>query len=126
MASLNDSIHDRQPYPVGDSTHGQLVQANKPLPIEESHPVWAAFASITVSTSVVNLGANRHFNRAYISIESNPIRYTVDGSLPTASVGHLASAGDIIKLDSFSEVFEFQTIRQGAADATLMVSFGNI
>lgn len=118
---------ERQPYPVGDTEYGQLVQVGKPLPTTESQPIWTDFDPITVSTAVINLGAPRlSNNRAYITVETNPIRYTVDGTAPTATVGHLLSAGDVLELESAHEVREFQTIRQGAADATIMVSYGNI
>lgn len=119
----------RQSYPVGDSEYGQLVQATKSLPVHvsESTPTWTNFSSIVVSTLVVNLGISRlSNNRATITVETNPIRFTLDGSAPTASLGHLASAGDIIELQSAEEVREFQAIRQGAADATLMVTFGQV
>ena len=118
---------ERQSHPIGDVEHGQFVQTNKPLDVDEATPQWNAFASITVSTTVVNLAGNRYgHNRAKITVETNPIRFSVDGSIPTASLGHLLSDGDILDLDSTQEIQEFRAIRQGAADATLMVTFGNI
>lgn len=116
----------RQQFPVGDTINGQLVQVNKPLPVSDSIPAWTGFASYTISTAVLGLGAIRgSFNRAFITVETNAVRFTVDGTLPTASVGHLLSPGDTLDLESKDEVNEFQVIRQGAADATLFVTFGN-
>lgn len=118
---------DRQSYPIGDTEYGQLVQATKSLPTTESQPIWTFFDDIIVSTTVVNLGTPRlSNNRATITVEINSIRYTVDGTPPTASFGHLANANDIIELESAHEVREFQAVRQGAVDATIMVSYGNV
>ena len=118
---------NRQPHPVGDTEYGQLVQNIKPLVTQNTPIGWADFLSVTVSTSVVSLGRLRGaFNRAYITVESNPLRFTIDGTLPTATSGHLLEAGDTLTLESVFEVDEFRAIRSGSADATLMVSAGNI
>lgn len=118
---------DRQQFPVGDTQFGQLVQTNKPLQVKNEVPNWDAFGTITVSTAVLTLTPNHlNHNYAMITVETNPVRYTVDGTIPTASLGHLLSPGDILELTSVQEVKNFRVIRQSAADATLMASFGNI
>lgn len=117
----------RQQYPVGDNINGQLVQNSLPLTTRNTPVNWADFLSITVSTTVVGLGRLKgSFVRAYITVESNPLRYTVDGTLPTATLGHSLLAGDTLVLETAQEIIEFRAIRSGSADATLMVSAGNI
>ena len=116
---------ERQNYPVGDVDAGQLVQNTKPLTVRPATPVWGSFLPLTVSTTVVNLGTARgSYNRAFITVESNPIRFTVDGTLPTSSVGILLGAGDTLELESREEVFEFQAIRSSGVDSILSITFG--
>lgn len=62
---------------------------------------------------------------AIITVETNSIRWTIDGTAPVATTGpgHLAAANDVIYLDSFQKIKEFQAIREGAADAALEVTY---
>jgi hypothetical protein len=46
----------------------------------------------------------------------------VDGSDPTASVGHLVTAGTPLILESKRELKAFRAIRDAAADITLSVT----
>src|SRR3990167_5012301 len=61
---------------------------------------------------------------ALVTVETAEIRYTVDGTAATASVGHLAQPGDVIVLDSMSELSKFSAIRTGGVSASLQCSFG--
>ena len=60
---------------------------------------------------------------ALITVETNPVRYTMDGTTPTANVGHLLGDGDVITISGMGNIKRFQMIRQGAADATVMVTY---
>lgn len=88
-------------------------------------PVYTAHESITVSSTAIGgtaaTIANKH--HAVITVETAQIRYTVDGTTPTATVGHIADDGNVIKLESADEVQKFRAIRTGA-DATLKASYG--
>jgi hypothetical protein len=89
---------------------------------------------LTVTNSVKTLTATVYISRpttaaptrsaifATISVESNSIRYTLDGTTPTTSVGHRLDAGDVLFLSSFDDIKNFQAIRI-SADAELQVTY---
>lgn len=60
---------------------------------------------------------------AEISIETAHMRFTVDGTPPTSSYGHLVSPNDIIRLDSNEDIVAFRAIRTGAVSAVITVSY---
>lgn len=118
----------RQPYPIGDLENGQIIQANTPLPTKTPDTQWIGYESITVSTTAVALAAS---NAGYLSadfamltVESNPISFTLDGRTPTSTIGHAAAVGSKIDLENNWEINNFQMIRSGGADATVKVSYG--
>ena len=61
---------------------------------------------------------------ALITVEDAPIRYCVDGTTPTTTVGHLAQAGAVFELINRGEVTNFRAIRQGGASGTIKVTTG--
>lgn len=61
---------------------------------------------------------------ALISVEGASIRFCVDGTTATASVGHTADPGDVIELTDRGEVTNFSAIRKDSTDATLKVTVG--
>ena len=86
---------------------------------------YSAHEAITVAGTAVGLTAATIVgsNKAVLTVEVAPIRFTVDGTTPTASVGHLAQVGDVIKLDSEDELRKFRAIRTGAS-GTIMATYG--
>ncbi len=94
--------------------------------------VGVAAVPLTVTSYKVNAtaGANQEFGMraitptaAVIQVNANPISWTIDGSVPSAAVGFAGIAGDFIYLDSYQKIQAFQSIRTGAADATLEVVY---
>ena len=61
---------------------------------------------------------------AYITVEDAAIRFTLDGTTPTATVGHLAQPGDSIELVDRTELAGFSAIRQGGTSGTIKVTVG--
>ena len=59
---------------------------------------------------------------AVITVEDAEIRFTVDGTTATTSIGHLAGPGARIKLDTSAELTLFSAIRTGGTSASLQVS----
>src|SRR3990167_607188 len=85
-------------------------------------PTYDAYESISVSSTAVILtvatyGARPH---AFITVETAPIRFRLDGTAPTASEGHLADPGDIIHLHNHDQLEDFQAIRT-SSDAVISV-----
>lgn len=60
---------------------------------------------------------------AEIDIETASMRFTVDGTPPTATLGHLVNPNDIIRLDSNEDIVAFRAIRTGSTSAVINVSY---
>ena len=94
---------------------------------EDKNPTsYDAFETVTISSSSVALTAATYLNQrfALITVETNPVRFRLDGTAPTATVGHILNAGDILELSSREQIVSARFIRKDAADATLSVSYG--
>ena len=59
---------------------------------------------------------------AVLTVEDAQIRFTVDGTTATTSIGHLADPGAKITLDSSAELTNFSAIRTGGSSASLQVT----
>jgi hypothetical protein len=59
---------------------------------------------------------------ALVTVETNSIRWTVDGTTPSTTVGHLAAAGDVIDLEGFDAIRKFQFTR-ASADGAIHVTY---
>ena len=82
--------------------------------------------SITVSSTSIGftdatINPERRIKpiKAIFVVEAAQIRFTVDGSTPTSSVGFLAEIGDIVTINGEHDVEKFRAIRTGATDATI-------
>lgn len=60
---------------------------------------------------------------AYVTVETNSIRYNIDGSTPTSTSGHLVEAKGIITLKTASDLDNFKAIKVTDDDATIQVTF---
>lgn len=92
------------------------------MPSEE----FSQFETLTVSSSVVTLTAATYgtMNRAFITCGAANIRFTVNGTTPTTTVGHILYDSDELKLTSAREIINFQAIRDDSTDASLACSYG--
>lgn len=81
--------------------------------------------TLTVSNAAVRLTPPPNALSATVSIETNGVRYTVDGTVPTATVGTAAGAGATIDVNGRASLLGLQLIRSGAADATAQVEYFN-
>ena len=81
---------------------------------------------VTVGSSVVTLTSSVYgtLNQAVLSVAGANIRFTVDGTTPTTSVGHILYDQDEVELESAEEVIGFQAIRDDSTDAELACSYG--
>lgn len=112
---------------VGTRESGQhvlLTGTEVPIPVEEdvNH---TGHRSITVSNSVVQIPEDLRSNdRAVITVESEVIRFWVDGGVPTATEGHELRPIDTLYLTGTDELVKFRAIRRDSSDATLRVTVG--
>ena len=65
-------------------------------------------------------GPARHI---LITTETAPFRWTIDGTAPTTTVGHLANAGSVIELANMSAMKAFRAIRTTSTSAELHVTY---
>lgn len=90
-----------------------------------------AYESITVSSTAKSLTTATYgrANRAFITVEGNSIRYTLDGTnTPTsAGVGHRRTSADTqpLILVNTDEIKNFRAVRSSATDATIKVTYSS-
>ena len=83
---------------------------------------------LTVSNSAVTLTVPSETAGALIYVGSNPIRFTLDGTDPTSSLGIALSAGDFIDLtdpdaDYRGLLLAMKLIRSGSSDAVCDIEY---
>lgn len=81
--------------------------------------------TLTVSSTAVGLTAAKYANGvlfAYVTVETSPIRFWIDGTNPTAAQGILLLAGEAVELDSPAEITNFRAIAV-STDATLNIAY---
>jgi hypothetical protein len=113
-----------------------FIYINGPLPAVD-------YESITVSTVSIGCTAskllvqtvlsgtsegrayidNKRVDEALFTVETNPVRFRLDGTDPTAAEGHLLQAGDSIVVTGYSNLSKLRFIRQGAADGTVKATY---
>lgn len=99
--------------------------------------------AITVSTSAIGLTAGKlttanlanavsgeqsyievkRVSKALITVETDLVRFRIDGTNPTSSTGHQLSAGDSLEISGFQNLTNIRFIRSGAADATIRITY---
>lgn len=82
-------------------------------------------ASIGFTDSVINPGTSDKPIGAMFTVEGAPIRYTLDGTTPTTTVGILAEVGDIVTLEGQADTQAFRAIRTTSTDATINPQYFN-
>lgn len=90
--------------------------------------------TIAVSTTAKNLTATKLRTQigssyqntgavaALLTVETNSIRYTLDGTTATASVGHVLAAGDTLLVTGMGNLSRLSMIRV-SADASVEVTY---
>ena len=114
----DEPVSDTHPLPV--EVIGHTAQIDTPLD-------WAGFESITVSSTALGLtvATASLYTDAKITVESDEVRFRLDGVSPTATVGHKLAIGDVLTLRGRRELDKVRFIRT-STDATLRVSYGNV
>ena len=87
---------------------------------------YANFESVTVAASSTSLTSATYGDAqfAFITVETAAVRFTVDGTTVSASVGHVLEPGDSLMLDRNSQIAEVRFYRRDGVSATLRVSYG--
>jgi len=81
------------------------------------------FSTQVISTTAVPLQLpNTNPTSALLTVDGDALRVRLDGSNPTASIGHLVT---YIEIDSYEELKNFRAIRSGGSDSTLSITYRN-
>jgi len=88
--------------------------------------IWIDEETITVSTVAKGLDPTkvRKAKVAWAEVQTAEIRYYLSGTLPTTTAGHVLYATSTILLENEFEMRGFRIIRDGSADASVVVSYG--
>lgn len=92
----------------------------------ETHPLGTnplSYEQVTVSNSAVGLTVPSGAVRAEFVVEDQPLRYRLDGTSPTATVGTLAKADKSFEIYGEAALEAFEAIRDGGTDANLSVHY---
>lgn len=81
--------------------------------------------TLVISSVALGLTPAKYANgvlSAYITVETAPIRFWLDGSNPTNSQGIILTAGEAVELDSIEEITKFRAIAV-STDSTLNIIY---
>lgn len=92
---------------------------------QEERIQWTDFETITVGAAALPLTAAKAnlADTALLTLDGASARYRMDGTAPTASVGHMMASGDVAVLNGYWEITGFRII-QVSVGSTLTVSYG--
>ena len=79
--------------------------------------------AIGVTTATAFPGVGLGAKKAVGDVQVAAVRFRLDGTAPTATVGHIAEVGDAINLDEPNEVVNFSAIRKDGVTATIFFTF---
>jgi len=96
---------------------------------------YEAFANetLSISTTAVPLTVSIHdpangaglAQNAFITIEDFAIRYWIDGTLPTITLGHIARPGETFELTNYRNILNFKAINAIDSETSIiMVTYG--
>lgn len=88
---------------------------------------YAKFEAVPVANAAIGLtaanltasGGHPQANWAECRLETAEIRYTVDGTTPTSTVGTLLEVGDVVQITGNDNLLRFLAIRTGASSGQL-------
>jgi hypothetical protein len=98
------------------------------------NPIKAKYESVAVSSTSIGLTPGNYSyesattlsktnaERAMITVETDQIRWTCDGTTPTATVGHRCNVDDVINLEGSDAIRLFRCIRI-TGDCAIKVSY---
>lgn len=104
------------------------------LTVNQQVTIGHAFETLTIADSVNVLTPSLYKDSAtsggslaaFLTLETGSIRYRYDSGTPTASVGHLLSAGGSLVLLGQNQMSQFKAIRATGTSGTLSVTYERI
>jgi hypothetical protein len=80
------------------------------------------FSPSTYSVAGVGNRGTQFPEEALVTVETQSVRWRVDGTAPTAAVGHLAAAGSSITVSGYNNIKNFKVI-ETTASGKITVSY---
>lgn len=77
----------------------------------------------TVGGKALSVSEIEGMKRAFITAEASQMRFTLDGTPPTTTIGHLLNPGDSVVLDSVADLTSFRIIRTGAVNGSIQCTY---
>lgn len=81
------------------------------------------FTAGTITPTVAVDGSTRPAHVARVTAETAQMRYTIDGTAPTTTVGHLLDIGDVLDIEGIKNVSNARFIRTGVTSGTIRCTF---
>ena len=86
------------------------------------------YETITVANTAIGLTASKLTTArkpisVFITIEDAEIRYRMDGTTPTSTVGHILQPGDSLLVEGWHNMNNIKFIRTTATSGILQVSY---
>ena len=81
------------------------------------------FQQLTVSNVSIGFTVPANAIYAYFNLDAQPIRFRLDGGVPTAAIGVALIALDTVFLSGSQLLNGFRAIRQGAVDGVLNIHY---
>lgn len=101
-----------------------------------SEPLTVSSTPVTLTASVYNatsagatsqreypMPGNQKAAKAVVETLTNAIWYTLDGTTPSSTNGHLLNAGDQVTLENYTKIKNFKAIRTAGSDATVYITY---
>ncbi len=90
---------------------------------------YSAFESVTVDATAGGVALTTatiaQMESALITAETAQVRFTLNGTAPTATAGHILEVGDVLEIDSSEAMGLVRFIRTGGTSGTLRCSYGD-
>lgn len=93
------------------------------IPIASTHESLSVAGTATATANGVATGSAANATYAILQVLIANIRWTKDGTTPTASVGNQALNGSFIHLRSNADIKAFKAIREGGTSATVEIDY---
>ena len=84
--------------------------------------ITVAATAIGITAGLLNADSEKPIERAILTLETAQVRWTIDGTTPTSSVGHLMEVGDQLILEGYEDIAKFKAIRTGGVSGVLKAS----
>ena len=77
---------------------------------------------IGFTTASITVGKHQS-TKVVATAETAQMRFTIDGTAPTSTAGHLLEIGDVLTVEGPSDVLNFKAIRTGSTSGALYCTY---